>query len=660
MVTNAGYDITLDGTKYRLVRTVEGTRPYRKSWRRQFLQQQLLGGGHEQSRADERSFFQTDWSQGSRWELPRYSDEQNGIYEISTNFDPVERPGYLIPSNKNSAATDTNLLSTTPLIYYNKKVLAIGSTTAVDATNRDVFKWTPGSDAFVQESYHSGYSGSAVWGAIGDPRNDRVFFLGGATMNVYAFDPETPANGSSILATGLTGRPGSNIFLHNDRLLVWDANKLYEVEDPLGTPALSAAIANDGLGPDLLNQLDTASSNQILKEHGIRSAIPTPDGIFYFKNVLTDGQPQPWIFRIDRDAAGTDISTPITTLPAGNMAVSLGFLLGALVISTTPDWAVLLENDAANEGHVRADFYHYTSFNGLNGMGRPLDAGADESPLQILGSEGDQLYIGGQKRIWVYHAARGGIHPVYADAGPADNGVWRQMARTFNSSGEGIKLFLGATRDLMQIKDKNYADPDTVTNFGDDLTFYTFESAYFDFNLPVETKQITEVELETDTLTANQKYYVYISVDDGAWGLIASHTSTDVGTTYITSTTYAGRKFRYKIVYETKDATNAKVRAITFKANTGEMVPVWDLILSGDEIVNVENEVIDPESVYDALETTAQKYQSVTFIDNFRSKEADDTTTHDVKIMNLEFFKQWSGESEIHLTLIGVADEAGA
>ena len=660
-MVDQGFDVTLDGTQYRVLRG-EGGPGYRKRWVRQQLQVQVLGSEF-QSAPDEVGMLQTDWSGGARWEKPLLKAPLDTVYEVGSNFNTYERPGFAVPENYHNAAIDTNLLGSTPLVQYNKKLLAIGSTTNVSGSNKDIYQWTAASDTFVQQAYHSGYTGTDVWAACADPRNNKVAFIAdnaNDTMTLYHFDPVTPTSGSgAALVTGLTGRPGSNIFVHNDRLLVWDANKLYEITDPYGTPALSAAVANDGQGPDLLGAMDTASGTQVAYQFGLRTAIPTPDGIFYVKNVLSEGQPTPWVYRIDRDESGNDISTPVTTLPAGNMALSLGFIAGALIVSTTPDWAALLENDLSTEGHVRVNFYHHTDFNGTNGLGRPLGPGPDESAWAIMGAEGDELFIGGHRRIWVYDAAGGGIHPKLWIGAISPNGPFRQMAHALNSSGEPVRVFYGASRRVVVQKAEQFDDPDTVTNFGDDLTNYLLDSTYFDFGLPGESKTLSSVLVESEALDTNQTYTVQVSVDDGAWTTVQTHTNASVTETDLTASSLTGRRFRYRVIYQTKDTTRAALRAVIFKALTGEMVPVWDLILDGSELRSVQNQPQDPEAVYDSLELSAQKTTPVTLVDNYRSERANDTSTHTVKIASLSIEKESRSEAMISVSLMGAGTEDG-
>ena len=663
-----GYDILLDGSKYRLVRTVEGTRAYRKSWQRQYVQKQFITDEVEQSRSDQAAFYQTSWHQGSRWEKPRMTEATKNMFVISSNMNTHWRPGEITPANNHNAAEDSNLLSTTPLMTYDGEVWAIGSTTNVSGSNRDLYKWTPASNAFVQQAVHSGYTGSTIWGAVPDSRNDRIFFMGGATC--YQFDPDTPANGASVLATGLNMRAGSNLMIHNDRLLIWDADQLYEIEDPLGTPALSAAIANDGMGKDMLSGMDLAAAKPSIRGVTVKTAIATPDGIFYVKNVLTGDQPVPWVFRIDRDAAGNDISSPIATLPAGNMALSLGFLLGALIIATTPDWKLALQNDT-DAGYPRVDFYHYTSFNGLNGLGRPLGDEPDETPSAILGSEGDNLIIGSHKRIWVYSAGTGGIHPWYHDPGGTSYGQYKARAKALNSTDDPITLYLGRQVRLMTVQDAEigYDDPDTVVAFGDDETHYTLESGYFDFGLPMELKTLTSAYSHWgDNGSASNQYKVQLSIDDSDWidiqtiGLGADPPPYG-RSTYAAALNYTGYKFRYKLIYETKNTVRVPFKGIKFEATVGRMVPVWNLVLSGDQIINVDNQPQDPNAVFNSLELTAQKEIPVQLIDNWRAGGNRDyfdwvsATGNSVYVRSVEFRGQYGQETEIAVTLVGVPSE---
>ena len=640
------FDITLNGVQYRLARAVEGTRPYRKGFSRQLVAQQSMEVDGLQSRQDQAGFYQSSWSKGARWEIPLLRRPLTSVYETSSGMNPFSKPGRVLPSNAPDATNHTAaFLQDSPWVMFDDTIYSIGETGA----NGDWFKYT-GTAFSASGLGNSGYTGSDVWAMTSDPENGLVWFLTGASTLVVRKWTPGAGNASSVVSTGLTSRPGSNLFVHNDRLFVYDGDKVYEIEDRVGTPVLGSAISNDGKGPDILVKMVDNATDPVLGVHAVRTSVATSDGVFYVKNVQDEGMPTAWIYRIDRDSGGSDIVTPVATLPPGNLAVSIMWHLGSLIVATVPDFSRFLKNDVSAAGHCRVEMYHLTQ--GQTGaLGVMLGESLDETPCALLGAEGSLLFIGGQKRIWVWDAKVAAIHPWIEDPTAQNDGPYRLMARNVDSSSNDQLLFLGDQRYL-EVKDREVADPDTVTNFGDDLTHYVLDSAYFDFGTPHEDKTLARLGIETDSLTASQQWSVYISVDDGAFTLLKDHSNAKFSETDLTGSAHTGKRFRYRLIYQTKNATNAAFRSIKFEAVVGKMVPTWFLVVDGSELRNLENKRVHPEDVFDSLETVAQLETPVTLIDNFRSERAPDTSTHTVKIMSAEMFKQSASEATIHLRLV--------
>jgi len=661
-VSTAGHrtDGTLDGVDFQLVAKVEGTRPYRKGWSRQASPQVVLTPeGDRQSRQLEAGFLQDDWSQGSHWELPLLRSPVDKSYFSAENIDAFTKPGWLIPVNAPNAANDTNLLfSQGQLILYNRQIYAIGSTTTTSNPSRDVYKWDRTTESWVRETtYHANLTGTAVWSAAADPDNDTVYLLTGS--DIEYFDPITPGQGN-IISHGKTISEGANLMIHDGRLLMYDGNKLWEIEDPLGTPAVSAAIANDGKGRDILSRLQVPGSGYITRQVVFNTAIATSEGIYYVKNVLNGGQVEAWVFRIDRDAGGTDISTPVAVLPPGTMALDIGWHIGSVVITATPDWQRFLTNDATNVGHARVVIYHITQ--GQQGvLGMPLGEDPDQTPFKILGSDGTILYLGSHKQVWAYDAVRGAIHPWLTDPSPAA-GVYYDMTRTYRvGTDESAFLFYKHQR-FLNPEDEYGTDPNTVASFGDPpAETYVFESNEFDFGLAEENKTLETVTMIGDySMTTSQKWTLFISVDGGSWVEVAEM-SAGAKTQNLFGLVTDGRRFRYKLVYETlsSDPHRFGMNRLLFKAESGEFVPVWSLIVDANELRNVNNVKQNPQEVFEAWETLMTTKQPVTYVDSYRSADRSDTSSHQVKVLDCEFFKQSPTEGEIHVSFAGVDLEQG-
>ncbi len=663
-MSTAGHrtDGTLDGVNFQLVSKVEGTRPYRKRWVRQFQPQAILTPeGDRMSRTTEVGFMQDDWSQGAHWEGPLLRPPVDKSYSIdSENVNAWIKPGWLIPHNEPNQVTNTNLMDSSPLIIYNRKVYCIGSTSITGGGSiKDVYSWDTSSQVFVRETgFHAGMTGAEILGAVADPGNDRIYLL--STTRVWAIDPITPANGTSLLTHGLTIRYGANLMLHDDRLLLYDGAKLWEVEDRTGTAALSSTpVANDGMGGGLLRRMQSTSDN-IVDRNSLSAAIATPDGIYYFKNVLKEGAPEAWVFRIDRDSSGNDISSPIAVLDRGMLAIDMQYHLGSVFLTTTPDWQRFLTNDRANTGDVRVVLYA-ANRRDVNIIGLIDGEGPTESPCRILGTDVTTLYIASHKTIWAYDGLRGGIHPFLTDPSPTDEAFF-SMAKTYrNAADESSIIFKKPNRYMCPMDMFWNNDPDVVGSFGDPpAETYVFVSNYFDFSLAMEDKTLESATIaaDEDMSSTNHRWTLFVEVDDsGTWtecGHVAGTTVLDLASLSLT-----GKRFRYKLVYETRNQQNYGVNRVIFKATAGEVVPIWSLIVDAAELRNVNNLKQNPQEVFEAWETMMESEAPVTYVDRFRSADRADTSTHTVKIIDCEFFKQSPTEGEIHVTMVGTDQELG-
>jgi hypothetical protein len=482
---------------------------------------------------------------------------------------------------------------------------------------------------------------------MGYNTDDSFFYLITSTA-ITRFDPVAGTEGS--LLTGLTAvAPGATIFAQDGRIVYYNGDILQSVDDPGGTPALSE-IADDGMGKDLLDQMATTGS--FVRVTGPKLAVGTSDGIFYVKNTLQDGQPQAWVFRVDRDSTGANISTPIATLPLGVLAISVAWHLGSLMISATSDWRALLVNDSAKTNDPAVQVWHVTGQNvGLVGV--PLGEAPDETVANFLGSYGPYLFMAGHKRIWVYDAIRGGIHPIYEDAS-ADRPGFITMAHVLDSDDDPAYLFVGG-QSYLRVKHQDIASATTVAGFDTDTTTYRLESNYINFGLPLESKTLSRIILAGDSLSASEQYALEVSVDDGAFAQRATLTNGSYSVTDVASLNLTGRRFRVAIVFETTvAASKSDFRGLRLEATSGETFRIWDLVLDGSEFTNVENEPVDPAEVVDNLRTLAQQEDHFPFISSFDEYDQPAEATVQAKMQSLSIQKGDPGESVIRVQLVEV------
>ena len=639
------YDVIINGTKAKVSQYT------RRSVRREITENILVQAQIPvfASRDDRRQTYQTSWAGGATWWKPNISLGSEDTFLTSNHMDTWSEPGKVVPANKVSDAANANIHNNCVIgVGAAGIVYAIGESNTTNATYKDVYAWTPGSDAFVRDSgVHSGIADAAgPMAMVYDPA-DSKFYVITDDDDIERFDPVGNSQDADWITAGFTSYLGANIFLQNQTLMFYSGDQLYTVDK---TEPDVTSVFNDGMGPDFLSDIAFAGSPLFL-EANPQLAVSTPEGIYYCKNTRQGGQPQPWVFRVDKDAAGNWIGNPIATLPVGSVALSVAWHLGQLIVSTSPDWQAVVDNDTKEAEVV---LYFVSIEGGMGALGSVLGGRTrlDETPFALLGSDGPYLYIGGHKRLWVYDAVRGGLHIAFEWGTELANGPYVSMAWVADSSGNTNMLFLGADRIALQITTKN-DDPDTVAAFGDDEAHYTLESNYFDAGLPMELKELTAVSLLRDPGDGDQEWTVQVSADDGAYAdaLVHSTTSEVQASAALSGTT--GYVFSYKIIYQTKDTNREALRALLFTFTTGEMIAEWDLVLDGTEMLNIDNETQDPEAFYDSLITLSGKDGIITLVDNYQEheQETDSATTTKVKVVAVEINKDTPGEAEVRVIL---------
>ncbi len=641
------YDVVINGTKAKVKQYT------RRSVRREIVENILQGAEAFSSREDQRKTYQTSWSGGSLWWRPALSSAlSNGFYR-SNHMDTWSEPGKVVPLNKQTSSSNTNIHNNCIIaVGASGDIYAIGDTNTTNASFKDVYKWTPGSDAFVREStYHSGIANAAAPIAMVFDPNDLYFYTLSDDHDIERFQPSGTTQNNDWIITGFTVYTGANIFLHNQELMFYDGEKLYTV-DKSGTNVV--VVYNDGMGPEVLNDANSGGTNDLFLHANIKLATATPQGIYYVKNTRQGGQVVAWVFRVEKDVAGNWIGRPIATLPTGTIALDIAWHLGQLIISSSPDAQVVLNNDSA-EDYFEVVLY-FAGSEGLGALGSPLggreeltDTAVQEVPFALLASRGPYLYLAGHRGLWVYDAIRGGLHKMFTFGASITDGVWSAMAWAVDSSSDPINMFLG--QDQLITRKVVGDDPDTVVAFGDDETHYTLDSLPFDGGLPMELKELSSVAILRDAGNGNQEWTVQISVDNGAYSDALVHSTSGEIQAKATLSGTTGYLFRYRLIYQTKDTSRTALRAVEVGLTTGEMITEWELLLDGGELVNVDGEVQDPETFYDAMVTLSAQDGIVTLVDNYQEQEqlTDTATTTNVKVIGVVIEKSTPGESEVRV-----------
>jgi len=647
------FDITLDGNKFKVVRGVEGQTGYKRGFQRRETQDPNIRPSTRialSSRDDRPTFYQTSWSGGSTWWNPLYGPDNINTYSDATNFDAFTKPGTLIPRSK-STAVSTAMGLNTPLFGVGGALYTIGTTLT---TYYDVWKWTPGSNDWVKETgYTSGVldADGILWGGVYQASEGYAYMMSKTKVGRFDLGSNTDAQILTVDATY-----GDNIMQTADgKIWVYDDGLLKEVTDPGGSPSFTTR-SNDGFGPDIINSMATPGT-QLVFENQLKLAVAGAGGAFVVKNSWLNGQPQAVLSRIDRDQSGSYIRYPQTELPPGVLALNITMHLGSVIIAATQDWSLAMANDATKSEVPRVDFYSWKAEGGLGVIGSPDRENPSEYVVSFLGALGHHLLIGSQSRVWVYDAQNGGIHP-YMDLTDASEGVFVGASLVVDSDGNSRLLVKeDAGSSVMKLIQD---DPTTSATLGGDLTTYVFTSNYFDYNRPFEDKTLTEINVQSELLggtaaVPTQRYTIQIEVDGGTWTTRATHegpvtfSSTDVALLELT-----GKRFRYRVIYESTDATIQGLQGVEIRCSAGEMVPFLELMLDGTQTVNVENQVVDPEDVYDWLETSAQKETPIVVVDAFRSEREDDTATSTMKFSEMTIIKDEPGEAKIACRLVGL------
>ena len=623
------FDGTIAGYQFRLKRDAE--KPYIK----QFVRSQVPFNQIEEqqsqfnSRQDIRTMHQTSWADGSFWNKPLLNAASINSYFTADGLDVVNVPGDVVPLGTVTAATGES----SALYHPNTAISVAGRIYAVrDAGSfTGIRQWTGSAWANFSTNYNGADSNTPVV-LFHDQANDNLIQLA-ADGNVYEMS-RGDSSDSTIIDAG-TIYEGANAFMHFGRMFVYTGEKLVEVTDPYGSPAV-ADIYDDGLGPDYLDNVSTSAAvNDRLIQYA-RLAVSTAEGIYIVKNVEQEGLPTAFIYRVDRSNNGTDIGSPIGTLPPGMVALDVMYHLGSLLISATSDVDVVMNNDLTDSVYPRVDIHFVSPAAGLGTIGSPLGGDSpDEAPFKFAGTFGAKVYLGGQKRVWVYDAIRGGLHPLFDhfQSGAFGAAVGRAFDTT-DSSGNRVLRFFDS--------EMNYFDMELTTGTDNDSQTRELESNYFAFNIPAEQKTVTHVTLMTDGVNANETWTIQLSTDDGAFSTVATHTDANTNTEKQRITPATGYRFRYKLLYATTAAQSApsRVKGIVFHALQGELVAQWRIVIDGKEFRNIENQVVHPDTVLSNMETVAVDETVQTFVDEFKTT----SSTHNVKVQSVSVNRSGSAE----------------
>lgn len=654
------YDVIVGGYKLKVARREEGG--YRRTFERREIQQQLISQSETpaiQSRSDRAALYQSSWSGGATWWKPLVTPSQVNTYFRAGFIDAWSEPGILRAVNSVAEETSTTKYLDGAKMAFDDlgDIYMVGDTENVSAGSKDVYKWDPTTETFVQETgYHAGAILNSKYHSLIFDSSDGYFYVADSSSGqINRFNPSTSAQDNNYVDTTVQTRSGAAILqVPNGGLMFYDGEKVWDINK--SGPSITE-VFDDGLGPDMSFGGFSPGSPNAYDWLMTEKAVATPEGIYYIKNVFQAGRPVCHVFRVERNAAGSWLGYPIATLPPGEYGMDIVNHLGSLVISAAND----LEELSQGGGHVPVTLYG-VSQSGLNVIGKPLGDAVtpDETPYRFLTAEGSLLFFGGHKRLWVYDGARGGVHVVFEWPTTSTYLGVLSMAAHEQVNGDKVNIVFMqnsiTTHAVLHWETRLFNSPNEVNALDDVDNTNNLESNYFDFGMPMEEKELTKVEVLHDAIDSQgrQRWTVQIAADDGAWTTVleSDTANSTYGSADLSGTT--GRRFRYRLIYKTTTVDRVALRALKISATSGEQVQQWDLLIDGSEILNVDNEVQDEQTFYDNMVTLGQTNTTTTIIDNMQEQEQEQDDSGAgirIKVMQVRIVKEKPGESLLQLVL---------
>ena len=620
-MTEARLTITVDGSEYSIVPEtfVEG------AVRRQ-AEFAYLGEEDLKSRPDTREFLHNSWVGGAQWEKPLYGRNNQNTYFESSDLSFTDRAGAVQQSAELQPLDSSLGTPSAKLAAWSEDDVG-GAITYVNTTGTtwQWYEWDESADAFAAvASRTQAHTGATVCMAISAGSDGRVYALMDDGEVGY-YDPT--ANTNSVFDTARAQYNGAALWADRDYVWVYSGDKLYSYDINDTYAESTAAKADDDWGIDVFSRSADFTTKPVIPEWSCTRAITTSEGIFYVKNVFEGGLPAAKVYRVDRDAAGNHINTPIGTLPKGQVALNIAHHLGSILLATVPNFHRAVENT----DDQRVTVYHVTG-KSVGAVGSPLGGtNIDETPVWFLGSHNELLYIGGRERLWMYDARVGAFHAVHSEAATkyTDHGSgFTGMVTVDSTSGAGV-LFMHTSQDAAAAAPYfELLVEDSLITTADDTAFVT--SNWFDFELPMEEKTIAEVFYDSEHIRTDSTVTIAISADGGAFTTVATLTggTSDDTLRVAVSTPITGYKFQYKLTFSTDTVTSSaepgRVYSVGFAAFGGEMVDVLQFTIDGNESMNLENLVQVPVDVYDLMATLRDTKEEIVVSHTMNAYEGND------------------------------------
>ena len=170
-----------------------------------------------------------------------------------------------------------------------------------NGTNQGLIDWASGTPALLTNDF--GVSNRDPVAMAWDAANQTVVALFDDGKTAYV----TPDSAGGLIIDIGEVYFGANIFFHFGRLLVWDGNKLWQIDDPYGTPAIGNSgnpIYDDGMGPDALRYINFLSSDQPIPQWGCHTAVSSNEGVWIAKERGAGGEAYGYVDSCGPEHAG--------------------------------------------------------------------------------------------------------------------------------------------------------------------------------------------------------------------------------------------------------------------------------------------------------------------------------------------------------------------
>ena len=630
-MAEARFTVTVDGQEYHIVPEtfVEG------AVRRQ-AEFAYLGEEDLKSRPDTREFLHNSWIGGAQWEKPLYGRNNANTYFESGDLSFTDRAG-AVQQSAELQPLDSNLdTPSAKLIAWSEDGTDGAITFAWNGSAWQWYKWIKTANSWVaQASRTTAHLETNVCMAASAGPGGLVYALM-KEGDISWYDPTANTNGNVTTrkAEGAVLN-GANIWADSDFVWLYSGGGIFNYA--IADSYVQVRIVNDDDGIDVYARSSDFTGKPVIPEWSCIRAIPTSEGIFYVKNVFEGGLPIAKVYRVDRDASGSYILTPIGTLPKGQVAINIAHHLGSILISTVPNY----HRAVVNADDQKVTVYHVTG-KSIGAVGSPLGGtNIDESPLWFLGTHNEMLYLGGRKRLWSYDGRVGAFHTVHVESATkyTDHGSgFTAMATVEGTDGAGL-LFMHTSQDgLSAAPYLELLVEDSLITTSDDTAFVT--SNWFDFELPMEEKTIYEVFYDASDIRTDSTVLIQVSADGAAFATVATvlHTS-DETIRQAVITPITGYKFQYKLVFSTDTVTSSaepgRVYSVGFAAFGGEMVDVLQFTIDGKESMNLENLVQVPSDVYDLMAALRDSKEEIVVSHTMNTYEGDDPQSNTYRVTSV-------------------------